>query len=71
VEGRQHGDNLIRRSTNNGVTCSKAKMIRAHGESAINPIRTKEGVIAILFEPEKVSGTVVWDSNHSQPVNLR
>jgi formylglycine-generating enzyme required for sulfatase activity len=50
VEGRQHGDILIRRSTDNGVTWSKAEVIRAHGESAGNPIRTKTGVIAIPFD---------------------
>ena len=50
VEGRQHGDILIRRSTDNGVTWSKAEVMRAHGESASNPIRTKEGVIAIPFD---------------------
>ena len=50
VEGRQHGDILIRRSTDNGVTWSKAEVMRAHGESAGNPIRTKEGVIAIPFD---------------------
>jgi formylglycine-generating enzyme required for sulfatase activity len=50
VEGRQHGDILIRRSTDNGATWSKAEVMRAHGESAGNPIRTKEGVIAIPFD---------------------
>ena len=50
VEGRQHGDILIRRSTDNGVTWSKAEVMRAHGESAGNPIRTKDGVIAIPFD---------------------
>jgi len=50
VEGRQHGDILIRRSTDNGATWSKAEVMRSHGESAGNPIRTKEGVIAIPFD---------------------
>ncbi len=50
VEGRQHGDILIRCSTDNGVTWSKAEVMRAHGESAGNPIRTKAGVIAIPFD---------------------
>ena len=50
VEGRQHGDIILRRSTDNGVTWSKAEVMRAHGESASNPIRTKEGVIAIPFD---------------------
>jgi formylglycine-generating enzyme required for sulfatase activity len=50
VEGRQHGDILIRRSTDNGATWSKAEVMRGHGESAGNPIRTKEGVIAIPFD---------------------
>jgi formylglycine-generating enzyme len=50
VEGRQHGDILLRRSTDNGVTWSKAEVMRAHGESASNPIRTKAGVIAIPFD---------------------
>jgi sulfatase modifying factor 1 len=50
VEGRQHGDILIRHSTDNGATWSKAEVMRAHGESASNPIRTKEGVIAIPFD---------------------
>ncbi len=50
VEGRQHGDIVIRRSIDNGATWSKAEVMRAHGESASNPIRTKEGVIAIPFD---------------------
>ena len=50
VEGRQHGDIILRRSTDNGVTWSKAEVMRAHGESASNPIRTKDGVIAIPFD---------------------
>jgi formylglycine-generating enzyme required for sulfatase activity len=50
VEARQHGDNLLRRSTDNGVTWTKADVMRAHGESAANPIRTKAGVIAIPFD---------------------
>ncbi len=50
VEGRQHGDIVIRGSTDNGATWSKAEVMRAHGESAGNPIRTKEGVIAIPFD---------------------
>ena len=55
VEGRQHGDIVIRRSTDNGVTWSKAEVMRAHGESASNPIRTKEGVIAIPFDSAGLS----------------
>ena len=50
VEGRQHGDILLRRSTDNGVTWSKAEVMRARGESAGNPIRTTKGVIAIPFD---------------------
>jgi hypothetical protein len=55
VEGRQHGDILIRKSTDNGATWSKAEVMRAHGESASNPIRTKEGVIAIPFDSAGLS----------------
>ena len=55
VEARQHGDNLVRRSTDNGVTWSKAEVMRAHGESASHPIRTKEGVIAIPFDSSGLS----------------
>jgi hypothetical protein len=55
VEGRQHGDIVIRRSTDNGVTWSKAEVMRAHGESASNPIRTKDGVIAIPFDSSGLS----------------
>ena len=50
VEARQHGDNLVRRSIDNGVTWSKAEVLRTHGESAGNPIRTKEGVIAMPYD---------------------
>ena len=50
VEARQHGDIVFRRSIDNGATWSKAEVMRAHGESAGNPIRTKEGVIAIPFD---------------------
>jgi formylglycine-generating enzyme required for sulfatase activity len=55
VEARQHGDIVIRRSTDNGVTWSKAEVMRAHGESASNPIRTKAGVIAIPFDSAGLS----------------
>jgi len=55
VEARQHGDVLIRRSTDNGATWSKAEVMRAHGESAGNPIRTKAGVIAIPFDGSGLS----------------
>jgi hypothetical protein len=50
VEARQHGDNIFRRSTDNGVTWTKAEVLRSHGESAGNPIRTREGVIAIPYD---------------------
>ena len=50
VEARQHGDNLVRRSTDNGVTWSKAEVLRPSGESAGNPIRTKDGVIAMPYD---------------------
>jgi formylglycine-generating enzyme required for sulfatase activity len=50
VEARQHGDVIIRRSTDNGATWSKAAVMRSHGESSGNPIRTKSGVIAIPFD---------------------
>ena len=50
VEARQHGDNLVRRSTDNGVTWSKAEVLRPRGESAGNPIRTKDGVIAMPYD---------------------
>jgi formylglycine-generating enzyme required for sulfatase activity len=55
MEARNHGDNLIRRSCDNGATWSKAEVMRAHGESASNPIRTKEGVIAIPFDSAGLS----------------
>jgi formylglycine-generating enzyme required for sulfatase activity len=55
VEGRQHGDILIRRSTDNGATWSKAGVMRAHGESSSHPIRTKDGVIAIPFDSSGLS----------------
>jgi len=50
TESRGHGDNLIRRSTDNGVTWSKAEVIRPHGEPANHPIRLKDGVIAVPYD---------------------
>ena len=50
VEARQHGDVIIRQSTDNGATWSKARPMRSHGESSGNPIRTKAGLIAIPFD---------------------
>jgi sulfatase modifying factor 1 len=50
VEGRQHGDILIRHSTDNGATWSKPEFMRVHGETASHPIRTRDGVIAIPFD---------------------
>jgi formylglycine-generating enzyme len=55
VEGRGQGDIVIRRSTDNGATWSKAEVMRPHGESSGNPIRTKEGVIAIPFDAAGLS----------------
>ena len=55
VEARQHGDILIRRSTDNGATWSKAEAMRAHGESSSHPIRTKAGIIAIPFDSSGLS----------------
>ncbi|MGV2335145.1 MAG UNVERIFIED_CONTAM: glycoside hydrolase [Planctomycetaceae bacterium] len=50
VEARGHGDNLVRRSTDNGGTWSKAEVIRPHGEPANHPIRLKDGVIAMPYD---------------------
>jgi formylglycine-generating enzyme required for sulfatase activity len=50
VEGRQHGDILIRHSVDNGATWSKAEVMRSLGETSSHPIRTKGGVIAIPFD---------------------
>jgi len=50
VEARGHGDNLVRRSTDNGATWSKAEVIRPHGEPANHPIRLKDGVIAMPYD---------------------
>ena len=50
VEAKGHGDNLVRRSTDNGVTWSKAEVLRPRGEPANNPIRTKDGVIAMSYD---------------------
>jgi sulfatase modifying factor 1 len=54
VEARQHGDNLVRRSTDNGFTWSKAEVIRSHGEPANNPIRLKDGVIAMPYDNSSI-----------------
>jgi hypothetical protein len=54
VEARQHGDNLVRRSTDNGVTWSKAEVIRSHGEPANHPIRLKDGVIAMPYDNSSI-----------------
>jgi formylglycine-generating enzyme required for sulfatase activity len=50
VEARGHGDNLVRRSIDNGVTWSKAEVLRPSGEPAHNPILTKDGVIAMSYD---------------------
>jgi sulfatase modifying factor 1 len=50
VEARGHGDNLVRRSTDNGATWSKAEVIRSHGEPANHPIRLKDGTIAMPYD---------------------
>ena len=50
VEARQHGGVIIRRSTDNGATWSKAEVIRSHGEPASHPIRLKDGVIAMPYD---------------------
>jgi formylglycine-generating enzyme required for sulfatase activity len=50
TEARGHGANLVRHSTDNGVTWSKAEVLRPRGEPSGNPIRTKDGVIAMPFD---------------------
>lgn len=55
VEARQHGDVLIRQSTDNGVTWSKARPLRSHGETSGNPIRTRDGVLAVPFDFDGLS----------------
>jgi formylglycine-generating enzyme required for sulfatase activity len=50
VEARGHGDNLIRRSTDNGATWSKAEVVRPRGEPANHPIRLNDGVIAMPYD---------------------
>jgi len=50
VEARGHGHNLIRRSTDNGGTWSKAEILRSHGEPANHPIRLKNGTIAMPYD---------------------
>jgi hypothetical protein len=50
VEARQHGDNLIRRSMDNGVTWTRAEVLCPRGEPANNPIRTRDGVIAVPYD---------------------
>jgi sulfatase modifying factor 1 len=47
---RSHGENLVRRSTDNGSTWSKVVIIRSHGEPANHPIRLKDGVIAMPYD---------------------
>ena len=49
-ESRGHGDNLVRRSTDNGVTWSKPEVVRSHGEPANHPIRLEDGTIAIPYD---------------------
>ncbi len=50
VEARGHGDNLVRRSNDNGVTWTKAEVIRSRGEPANHPIRLKDGSIAMPYD---------------------
>jgi hypothetical protein len=55
VESRHQGANLVRRSTDNGVTWSKAEPMRESGESSGNPIRTRAGVIALPYDNASLS----------------
>ena len=50
TEARGHGDNLVRRSTDNGATWSKPEVLRPRGEPANNPIRTRDGAIAMPYD---------------------
>jgi formylglycine-generating enzyme len=54
VEARGHGDNLIRRSTDNGATWSKAAVLRSHGEPANSLIRMRDGVIALTYDDSSI-----------------
>lgn len=54
VEARGHGDNLVRRSKDNGATWSKAEVLRTHGEPANNPIRLKNGWIAMPYDNSSI-----------------
>jgi formylglycine-generating enzyme len=46
---------LVRTSTDNGVTWSKARMIEPHGELANRPFRTRDGSIVIPHDSRKLS----------------
>ena len=66
VEARQHGVNLVRRSTDNGATWSKADAFRPHGEPANNPIRLKNGIIAVPYDNSSLTVSrdngLTWES---------
>lgn len=66
TEARGHGDNLVRHSTDNGATWSKPEVLRPRGEPANNPIRTREGVIAMPYDNSSLvvsrDGGRTWQS---------
>ena len=67
TEARGHGDNLVRRSPDNGVTWSKPEVLRPRGEPANNPIRTRDGAIAMPYDNSSLvvsrDGGRTWQSH--------
>jgi formylglycine-generating enzyme required for sulfatase activity len=54
AESRAFADVLFRTSTDSGATWSKAKVFIPHGETSNNPIRTREGVLAMAIDNHSI-----------------
>jgi sulfatase modifying factor 1 len=56
-----HVGNVVRTSTDNGVTWSKARMIEPHGELGNRPFRTREGYIIVPHDSPQLSFIISKD----------
>ncbi|MCX7008827.1 MAG: SUMF1/EgtB/PvdO family nonheme iron enzyme [Kiritimatiellaeota bacterium] len=67
ARGRQ--ENILRTSTDNGATWSKAQVLMPHGEFGNQPIRTREGFLVITHDSRQCSLVISRDGGKTWTFN--
>jgi hypothetical protein len=62
-------ENIVRTSTDNGATWSKARVIQPHGEFGNQLLRTKEGYLVITHDSRQVSLVISRDGGQTWTFN--